>query len=66
MSLRLERGPHALMADFHALRPQGVRDGPERPPLPPQRDNLANGLLVGVYRDELTALAAPVAERQAS
>jgi hypothetical protein len=37
-------------------------DGPERFSLNPQGDNLANSLLLGLIRDEISALAAPEAE----
>jgi hypothetical protein len=50
------------VADVVAFGLQGLGDGPERFSLNPQGDNLANSLLLGLIRDEISALAAPETE----
>jgi hypothetical protein len=51
------------MAELMAFRRHRVSDGPQRLSLRPERDDLANSLLLGIMRDEIAVLAAPETER---
>jgi hypothetical protein len=50
------------VADLVALHLHFRRNGPERPPPIPQREHLADGLLLGLMRDQLAVVATPEAE----
>ena len=54
---------HALMADLMAFRLHRLGDGPQRLSLRPQRDHFADGLLLGLMRDQLAVVAAPEPKR---
>jgi hypothetical protein len=45
---------HAFVADLEALRPHGLRDGPERLSLSAQSDHFADRLSLGLMWDELS------------
>jgi hypothetical protein len=51
------------MTELVAFRRHGLGDGPERPPLSPQRDDFPNGFLLGVMREKLAGVAATEPER---
>jgi hypothetical protein len=42
-----------------ALRPHGAGGGPQRPPLGPERGDLADSFLLGLMRHELAGAAEP-------
>ena len=45
------------MAELMAFRRHRVSDGPQRLSLRPERDDLANSLLLGLMRDEIAVVA---------